>query len=178
MSKEIQLTKGQVVIVDDEDFERVNQYRWTAVSPRCYQQTMYWGIRSERRGGKKISILLHRFIMNAPKGVMVDHKDRNTLNCQKSNLRLCTNAENQRNTPSKVTNTTGYKGVCLRKTDKKFTSGIRFNRKLIFLGSYSDPKEAAKAYDAKAKELFGEFAYLNFPEQEDIQLSKNIGVTP
>ena len=95
----------------------------------------------------------------------VDHINGNPLDNRKSNLRICTNAENQRNRGVNKNNTSGYKGVCWAKQNKKWKARIKHNGKLIHLGYYKDKEEAARAYDKKAKELHGEYAYLNFPDE-------------
>ena len=105
---------------------------------------------------------MHRFILNAPKGQYVDHRDRNGLNNQKRNLRFCTQSQNMMNLKSS-TGTSKYKGVSWNIKYKRWQSHIRLNYKLKNLGSYNSEIEAALAYDHAARELFGEFARLNFP---------------
>tara|TARA_R110000824_G_scaffold396554_1_gene598108 strand:- start:1212 stop:1535 length:324 start_codon:yes stop_codon:yes gene_type:complete len=107
---------------------------------------------------------MQRFIMDAPKGMQVDHINRNPLDNRKSNLRICTNAENSYNTGPQKNNTSGYKGVSWRKDAKKWTAYIGHAPK-SHLGYFDTPEEAAKARDAKAKELHGEYAHLNFPDK-------------
>jgi len=104
--------------------------------------------------------LLHKVIMGVGQKITVDHKDGNTLDNRKSNLRICTPADNTRNRMISIRNTTGYKGVHKYRKNK-FTASIKFNNKSYFLGVFDCKMDAAKAYNAKAKELFGEFAWLN-----------------
>lgn len=101
-----------------------------------------------------------------PTGFVSDHKDGNGLNNQKSNLRICTNAENIRNAKRYSTNTTGFKGVCIDSDYKKlsFRAGIKHYNKTYKLGNFNNAIDAAKAYDKKARELYGEFAKTNFTE--------------
>ena len=106
---------------------------------------------------------MHRAILNAPKGLLVDHIDGNGLNNRKSNLRLCTFAQNAHNSRPRRNSSSRYKGVCWHKLKKKWTVSIYKGGKRTYLGYYDDEIEAALAYDRKAEELFGEFAYLNFP---------------
>ena len=102
------------------------------------------------------------FILNLTDLPCVDHQDRNCLNNHLSNLRWCTQKENQRNRSKNKNATSVYKGVCFNKSKKKWCASIRHNAQLIHLGSFSDESEAGRAYDRKAIELFKEFAVLNF----------------
>jgi hypothetical protein len=106
---------------------------------------------------------MHRMVVNAPKGLFVDHINHNGLDNRKANLRICTNLQNLRNKRPKTGCTSEYKGVHWCKGRNKFRANIYLNKKAIHLGYFHDEIAAAKAYDEKARELFGEFAYLNFP---------------
>jgi hypothetical protein len=108
---------------------------------------------------------MHRQIMNAPEGLLVDHIDGNGLNNQKNNLRLCSSAQNARNRRPTSKPYSKYKGVSWHKRNKKWEVRIAKSGKSTYLGTFEDELEAALAYDRKAEELFGEFAYLNFPQQ-------------
>jgi hypothetical protein len=114
-------------------------------------------------GGKRKTVYIHRLVTNAPDGLFVDHISGDVLDNRKENLRFCNNQMNSFN--RKSTNATGYKGVYKSK-DKKYTKDrylayINLNYKRINLGSYDNAEDAARAYNEKAKELFGEFARLN-----------------
>jgi hypothetical protein len=106
---------------------------------------------------------MHRQVTNAPKGLVVDHINHNGLDNRRANLRLCTKQQNNCNSRSFRHKTSNYKGVFKEKGSKKFRAYIRFNKKPVHIGMFELEIDAAKAYDKKAKELFGEFAYLNFP---------------
>lgn len=149
--KEIKLSKGYAALVDDEDFEYLNQWKWYVYIDRSYK----YAIRRDRNTGKRIK--MHRIILNAPDNMLVDHIDHNGLNNQKTNIRLCTNSQNQWNMKGRRN---GFKGVSIDKY--RFRSSIKYQGKTIHLGNFKTEIEAAIAYDKKAKELFGEFAYLNF----------------
>lgn len=149
--KEIKLTKGFVAQVDDEDYEYLNQWKWYIYIDRSYR----YAIRRDYKSGKRIR--MHRIIINAPDNMLVDHIDHNGLNNQRCNIRLCTNTQNQWNMKGRRN---GYKGVSVEKYC--FRASIKYKGKTIHLGSFKTEIEAARAYDAKAKELFGDFAYLNF----------------
>lgn len=161
----VPLNHGQFALIDDEDADRVLVYFWT----------YYWSEKHKKatahrtlwNKGKPTTVLLHRFVMNAPKGVQVDHIDRDGLNCQKSNLRFATNAQNHCNTIKKAGSTSRFKGVHFERRRQYYVANITVNRVAIHLGSFAKEEDAARAYDAKARELHGEFARLNFPNADE-----------
>ena len=158
-AKLIPLTQDKFAIVDAEDYERLNQYKWYASRNKNGD---YYAKRMER--GTRRQIIMHRVITEAASHLLVDHRNHNGLDNRRSNLRICTKAENVRNQlPHGVSSR--YKGVSWSKSHKKYAATIRCNKKSFHLGYFADEIEAAKAYDKKAKELFGEFAYLNFPTE-------------
>lgn len=106
---------------------------------------------------------MHSFIMSPPVGFIIDHKDHNGLNNQRSNLRICTYEQNQYNRKKcRKKCSSIYKGIYWHKRDKKWIAKIRVNNERICIGYFNDEIEAARAYDIKAKELFREFACPNF----------------
>ena len=157
----INLTQNQITLVDDEDFKKLNQFYWCATwNPST--QSFY----AERRKLDKI-IFMARFIMNCPENLLVDHRNHNTLDNQKNNLRTCTVIENARNSRPQQGTTSKYKGVTWDVAREKWVAQIQlqniFNRSFHKgLGRFEDEIEAALAYDKIALEEFGEFAYLNF----------------
>jgi hypothetical protein len=159
--KEIPLTQGKVALVDDEDFDYLNQWKWYAakMGKGIYAQRNQWD------NGRSSTITMHRLLIEIPEGLMVDHINRNGLDNRKSNLRAVTAQQNRLNTaPSgKIP----YRGVCKYpyKTARQYYAQIVVNYKLIYLGVYLTAEEAALAYDQKAKEFHGEFACLNFPDK-------------
>jgi len=158
-TKIIKLNKNLVTIVDEEDFDMLNQFVWTATG----KNGVYYATRHIYIDGKRKSQKMHRLILGNPSSI-IDHRNRNTLHNYKSNLRVCNNQENSRNSKPLKNSFSQYKGVFKSDTNKKYKSAIRVGNKTYFLGYFDDEIKAAKAYDLKAKELFGEFAYLNFPE--------------
>lgn len=106
--------------------------------------------------------------MNAPKGLQVDHKNGNTLDCRRSNLRICTNAQNNQNKKKHRDNISGYKGVSFFRwgnRSKRWKANIFAHGKHYRMGYFHTAKEAAKAYDIMALKLHGEYASLNFPHR-------------
>lgn len=155
--KTINLTKGYVALVDDDDFERLSQYKWMAHE----KKTNTYARRNKSVNGKVKTIIMHRFIMGAPDDMQIDHIDGNGLNNQKSNLRICTIDENLRN-KGKIEGTLyKYKGLSWCKTKNRYKASINFNGKKISLGRFKTQEEAALAYNKAAIELHGEFARLN-----------------
>lgn len=157
-TKLIRLTQGKFAIVDKEDFERVNQYNWCAVK----RKTTYYSLRTVIVNNMETTEPMHQFIMGNP-NTDIDHRNGNGLHNYKSNLRECTDIENQRNKRPLENKTSIYKGVCWDEHWGKFRSYIRHNKKLVHLGSSESDVECALMYDNKAKELFKDFAWLNFP---------------
>lgn len=145
-SRAVPLTAGKYALVDEEDYERVMQYRFRLNGKYAYNDKLSY---------------LHRFIMNCPKGMVVDHINHNTLDCRKSNLRVCTHQQNLMNMKSNKKGTSKYKGVSYRPEGNKWESCIRINNKTIHLGLFNDEIEAAMAYNKKAKEVFKGFCNLN-----------------
>jgi hypothetical protein len=157
MAKEIQLTQGKVALVSDEDYERVSQYKWHAGR----NSRGYWYAQRRKKGH---TVLLHRFILNAPAGVMVDHRDGDGLNNTRGNLRFCTNTQNQSNSRRPAHNKSGYKGVHFNKKDGKWYAQIRVSGKVTYLHSFDTAELAAREYDRAARKYFGEFARTNFED--------------
>lgn len=162
--KTIQLTKGQLTLVDDEDFDYFNQWKWNAqlIHGRLYACRTQWGL----SGGKRKGIYLHRAVMRVLdiKGIVVDHTDGNSLNNQKKNLRLCTPSQNCTNRKSGAGSSSKYLGVSWVTSRKRWSAYIKKNYKNIFIGHFFDEQEAARAYDEAAIKYHGEFANLNFIE--------------
>ncbi len=156
--KRIPLTQGKFAIVDDEDFEWLNQWEWCAIR----DHRTFYAMRTDRTSGRKVNIRMHRLILNVPKGKMTDHKNRKGCDNRRFNLRICTYSQNAFNRRPHRNSKSKYKGVYWRKDRKKWYVQIRHKNKNIRLGHSESEIECAKRYDIKAKELFGEFAYTNF----------------
>jgi hypothetical protein len=172
-------TNGYAVTVDDADYADVTRHEWTARRPSS-SHTFY----VERREydpltKKRRLILLHREIMNAPPTVWVDHKDRNGLHNVRSNLRYCTNRQNQANQRLRDDSATGYRGVSQVKGKDLFRASIRLDGKKTYLGTYATARDAALAYDAAARSHHGEFAACNCepPEHAPIPVTGRLDGT-
>lgn len=154
------LTQEKYVLFDDEDLDKVSQYRWYA-----FWDGFNWYARTNNNGK---SLVMHRIIMDALPTDTVDHKKHYSdhIDNRKNNLRICTLAENSFNRRKqklyrgkKVTSF--YKGVSRDKSFGGWMARITKNNKQIFLGSFKFEIDAAEAYDKAALELFGEFANIN-----------------
>lgn len=151
--KEIKLTGGQIAIVNDEDFKELNTRRW-------YLSNKGYPTRKDNRSGISHSIAMHRVILCAKAGECVDHVNHNRLDNRKSNLRICTQSQNQMN-KTKLKGTSKHKGVYWNKTEKKWYARIKFNWRQYHLGTFTNEDDAGLAYNKKAMELHGEFTVLN-----------------
>ena len=149
--KKIELTKGKFALVDNSDFENLNQYNWYCLSTG-------YAMREYRKNGKKIRVLLHRYLLNAKKPYVVDHIDGNPLNNQRSNLRICSVAENIRHRVKlNKNNISGIVGINWNKRDKIWRARIMFNRKEIFLGNFHNIQGAFLARKWGEKLYFKNF---------------------
>lgn len=160
--KRIPLNHGEFyALVDDEDYKYLSRWTWQASSRRG--RFVAYAERTDWNNGKQRRIKMHREIMKALPGVQIDHINGNGLDNRKSNLRLCTHSQNQGNRGPNRKSKTGFKGVRLHtyKDTKFWTVEFQFNKEKIYLGTFSTPRDAATAYNIKAKELWGEFAWLN-----------------
>lgn len=145
-------------MIDAEDFEKINQYRWRAQKIG----NVFYATTSIQKEGKRNFLYMHRLIFDN-KFFRIDHENQNGLNNCRYNLRPCTGSQNGINRGKNKNNTSGYKGVTYVKGRKKpWLAQIKFDRENVFIGYFATAIEAAIAYDEKAKELFGEFAKINF----------------
>lgn len=155
----IPLTQNQIALIDDEDYDRVAQFRWraTRVEKRFYAARYI----KPAKGIYRIE-LLHRFIMGARPGQQIDHINGDCLDCRRSNLRFATDAQNQHNRGKHCDNTSGYKGVDWMKSKQRWRARITAHKQNIHLGLFDTPEDAARAYDAAALIYHRDFAHLNF----------------
>jgi hypothetical protein len=163
----IPLPNNEWAVIDEEDFPLVNPYSWCTKkgSTKRYVDT-YLG---KDENGKQKHQVMHRMITDAPKGMLVDHKNGNTYDNRRANLRVCTSRQNNvnRGGPQKG-NRHGFKGIWQKndqKRIKRWIGAVRVDGKMIYTGYYETPEEAASARDALAVTHYGEFASLNYPIQ-------------
>lgn len=145
-------------IVDDEDFEKLNAYKWRGEVSR---RTIY-ACTGASMPPYNNHYFMHELLITKTLNLVIDHKDNNGLNNQKSNLRLATISQNKANGKAYSNNTSTFKGVTFRRERGTWRAQIRVNNKLHIIGCFHDKEDAARAYDKAALLYFGEFAKLNF----------------
>ena len=168
--KTIPLTQGKVALVDDEDFEWLNQWKWFAQKSKqtYYAQRHVW----KGKGEKKEVICMHRLILGCKKGQITDHINGNGLDNRRGNLRIVTYLQNSWNRRKISGATSKYKGVHWHRWIQKWAATIGKGKNYSrFCQYFSSEREAAKAYDRAALERFGEYAKFNFPKQALEKLS-------
>lgn len=153
--KKIPLSQGQFAIVDDWNYEWLSRYKWYAKKDKY----TYYAVRNSNTKNNKL-IFMHREIIKTPPNKQTDHRNGNGIDNREENIRICTGSQNNQNC-HRVWGKSKFKGVSWYKRYKKWLASIGFNGKAINCGYYDSEIEAAKAYNTKAKELFGEFARLN-----------------
>ena len=159
--RRIPLTRGKYAIVDPEDYCSLIEYKWYP----CRSGGTFYARRGRRRDddSSDFSTQMHRHIIKAPPGMVIDHINHNGLDNRKANLRIATQRQNSRNCRKLKKASSKYKGVCWHKQFKKWHARIVVNRRQISLGCFNNEIHAAKTYDNAAKKYHGEFASLNFP---------------
>ena len=180
--KKIKLWKNRyelsdkVALVDDEDYEKVVEAikyksgkpgKWYAHRPAAYKNTnhvKHYAVNGDRRRA------IHRVVINAPTGMDIDHINGDPLDNRKENLRICTRGQNSQNRALRRDSESRFKGVyrCKKPYRAYISDPVTSypKKRHINLGSYETVEEAARAYDRKAVELYGEFANTNFPIEE------------
>jgi hypothetical protein len=144
--KRIPLTQGKFALVDDGDFNKISRYAWYAMKTR----NNYYAVT-----GQCDTRLMHRKIMSPPKGMVVDHINHNTLDNRRVNLRICAQGQNATHSVS------GFKGVYVHSRGYGFVAQMKVKGRLIYLGKFTDARDAAVAYNQAVKKYHGEYALLN-----------------
>ena len=162
--RRIPLGEGRFTIVEPADYYKFGHLKWSAAG----ENERFYAVRVLKQtiAGRVKTSFLHREILDAPKGTLVDHENGDSLDNRRANLRFATPAQNTYNRP-KIRGKTAskYIGLYFIKEIKKWGARIRYQGKRIYLGSFETQIEAAKAYDEAAKKYHGEFARLNFTEE-------------
>lgn len=159
--KEIVLHKGDICLVDDDDFERLNQFKWHSIKSRT--EGRFYVVRKDNVIKRRIFV--HREIISISPGKFVDHINGNSLDNRKCNLREATSQQNSFNQKRKTGASSRFKGVSWDKCRNKWTAQIMKSKVNRTLGRFTDEIQAAVAYDEAAVKMFGEFARLNFPNK-------------
>jgi hypothetical protein len=160
----ITLTQDRCTIVDDEDFMALVTLGWHCVKMGTTRQPLFYAARNVRgEDGKSRLLLMHRMIMQAPPGMVVDHINHDGLDNRRSNLRLCTQRDNMQNI-RRSDNKTGFRGV-YKSSLNRWMATIHKDGRPKFLGTFPSPEQAAQAYDNAAREVHGQFAHTNFAQQ-------------
>ena len=152
----IKLTRGQIAIIDQDDYKAISQFKWQAHYDPSLGQ--YYAVDTRWHKEKKVyyTARMHREIMNCPNGMEVDHINGNKLDNRKCNLRICTRTQNMHNRKKYKNSTNNYKGVF--RHGEKWRASIMANRKKHYLGVFETEIEAYKAYQVASKKYHGEFS--------------------
>lgn len=158
---------NKICLVDDENYEWLNQWKWTAAKKRY---TFYAVRKVVLSDGKSKLIFMHRLILGLENGdkIKTDHKNHNGLDNQIDNIRKCTNQQNLYNMNSNKNSRSIYKGIYWHKQNHNWCAHIKVDGKSKHIGCYDSEEEAAKAYDDAARKYYGDFANFNFTENKSI----------
>jgi hypothetical protein len=157
--RRIYVSEGKYAIVDQKDFYWLNTFEWLVKQNNGISYAVRFDNHCDN-GPKLLS--LHREIMNAPPGLLVDHRNNISLDNRRDNLRLATRSQNNCNKPKRKNAASRFIGVIFLKNRNKWAAQIKYHGKKIWLGCFVNEIDAAKAYDAAARKYHGEFARLNF----------------
>ena len=163
---------GSAIIVDAADVAFVVANRWSVSMVQkpdtAAERRKFYAIRKDRVDGRNRTVYLHRALLGVTdRRIQVDHENQNGLDCRRENMRIATRQQNAQNRRGNVGTSSRFKGVCWHKRYGKWQASITHNNRQIYLGLFADEIDAAMAYDAKARELFGDFACLNFADDQD-----------
>jgi hypothetical protein len=161
--RRIYLGEGEWAILDQQDYYRLCNFKWHVNGTNG----KFYAVRQIKVDNKHTKrMYLHREIMNAPKGFVVDHKDGNSFDNRRVNLRLATRSQNSCNKRKRANTSSQFIGIYWDKAKRKWVARIKYQGKSRMIGNFVDEIEAAKAYDEAAKKYHREFARLNFPETQ------------
>jgi hypothetical protein len=154
--RKIKLTQCKYALVDNEDYDALNKFKWYAKKG----VNTFYAVRSPYKNGKQTTLKMHRLLINAPRGLEVDHKDGDGLNNQRSNIRLATRSQNRMNRPKQSRNTSGFKGVSWDKTHNIWRAYITLDSVQKTLGYFKNRQEAYQVYCKASVEYHKEFAHI------------------
>lgn len=167
MSKAIRLSQGMFAIVDNEDYEWLNQWKWCAQQSHATDKPYtFYAVRHIRLGSRTTKVYMHRLILGLCSTEQADHINRNGLDNRRCNLRICTRNQNQMNSQKRRGTSSQFKGVYRDKVRSNWQAYITVNGKRRHLGRHTTELEAAAAYDSAAREYFGEFARFNLEKAD------------
>ena len=156
----VPLSQGQYAIIDDIDAERALPHKWSADRRETINGPVYYAYRFDRPHNPGRKVYLHCFILSLPKGVLTDHKDGNTLDCRRSNLRPSTYSQNASNRAARGRRSR-FKGVAPAPKQGRWEA--RVGSPTTYIGTFDSEEMAAIAYDCAARAKWGDFARPNFP---------------
>lgn len=157
MTAELTILHGHRILVDKEDLEKIIAITWHLDRNGYPHSKRYVA-------GRRSTIRVHRLIVDVPKGYVCDHINGDKLDNRKSNLRICFQGQNSCNKKRQSNNTSGFIGVSWHSGAEKWMASVCIKKKTIYLGLFKSAEDAAVARDAAAKKMYGEFARLNFTE--------------
>ncbi len=146
--KKIKLTRGKYALVDDEDFDWLNQWKWR------YHSNGYAARSLKRIEGKRPLEYMHRVVLGVRKGQETDHINRNRLDNQRSNLRFSDRVKNMHNIGLRPWNKSGFAGVWWHKQTQKWATTTRVKYKRVWLGLFKSKEEAAEVYKNAVERLY------------------------
>lgn len=176
-TSEIIMPTGERILIDTTDLDLVKKHKWSIKvrSRRRGRDLIYAGTWNGNSANPR-TVLLHRLLLNAPKGTEVDHRDGNTLDCRRSNLRLATPTQNRVNSGPTAQHRSGYRGVRYDKRSGQWIAQMNVDKRSKQIGRFDTKEAAAEAYNRAAREYHGEFAYQNpVPSTLTIKLPALVG---